>query len=74
MLRYLEKTRGLALELGGGDDFTTLYDASFSDNSIDRKSSQAYAMKLFGGIIGWRANKQSIVTTATTEAELLALS
>ena len=49
-------------------------DASFADNSIDRKSSQAYAMKLFGGMIGWRANKQEMVTTSTMEAELLALS
>lgn len=49
-------------------------DASFADNSIDRKSSQAYAMKLFDGMIGWRANKQDTVTTSTTEAELLALS
>jgi len=30
-------------------------------------------MKLFGGLIGWRANKQDTVTTSTTEAELLGL-
>ena len=41
--------------------------------TLDRKSSQAFAMKLFGGLIGWRANKQDTVTTSTTEAELLAL-
>ena len=46
----------------------------FVDNSINRKSSQAYTMKLFGEVIGWRASKQEIVTTSTTEAELLALS
>jgi hypothetical protein len=49
-------------------------DASFADHSIDRKSSQAYAMKMFGGVIGWRASKQETVTTSTTEAEFLALS
>lgn len=49
-------------------------DASFADDSHDRKSSQAYALKLFGGLIGWRANQQNTVTTSTTEAELLALS
>ena len=42
--------------------------------SIDRKSSQGYIMTLFGGAIGWRANKQNTVTTSSTEAELLALS
>jgi hypothetical protein len=48
-------------------------DASFADNSTDRKSLQAFAMKLFGGLIGWRANKQDTVITSITEAELLAL-
>ena len=26
-------------------------------------------MKLFGGAVAWRANKQDIVTTSSTEAE-----
>ena len=74
VLLYLQRTQGLSLQLGGDDDFIVYSDASFADNTIDRKSSQAYAMKLFGGLIGWRANKQPTVTTSTTEAELLALS
>ena len=71
---YLKRYRALGLQLGGGDDFTVASDASFADNTLDRKSSQAYVMTLFGGVIGWRANKQNTVTTSTTEAELLALS
>src|SRR5271170_5132927 len=74
VLHYLKHTRSLALQYGGEDHFRVASDASFADNSIDRKSSQAYVMKLFGGVIGWRANKQATVTTSTTEAELLALS
>ena len=31
-------------------------------------------MKLFGGVISWRASKQETVTMSTTEAELLMLS
>jgi hypothetical protein len=31
-------------------------------------------MKLFGGPIAWRANKQDTVTTSSTKAESLALS
>ena len=54
--------------------FICASDASFADNSVDRKSSQGYIMKLFGGPIAWRANKQDTVTTSSTEAELLALS
>lgn len=74
VLSYLYATRFLALQFGGGDEFVVHSDASFADNTLDRKSSQAYAMKLFGSLIGWRANKQDTVTTSTTEAELLALS
>lgn len=73
VLIYLQETRTLALRFGGADDLVTASDASFADNSIDRRSSQAFAMKLFGGLIGWRASKQDTVTTSTTEAELLSL-
>jgi hypothetical protein len=73
VLRYLAGTRNLALQLDQGDSFEVASDASFADNTLDRTSSQAYAMKLFGGTIGWRANKQDTVTTSTTEAELLSL-
>ena len=74
VLLYLKNTQSLALQYGQDDHFRVASDASFADNSIDRKSSQAYAMKLFGGVIGWRASKQETVTTSTIEVELLALS
>jgi len=73
LIRYLLGTKTWALQLGGEDSMETWSDASYADNTIDRKSSQAYVMKLFGGVIGWRANKQDTVTTSTTEAELLSL-
>jgi hypothetical protein len=72
-IKYLLVTKTLALQLGGADNFEVASDASFADNSLDRTSSQAYVMKLFGGTIGWRASKQDTVTTSTTEAELLSL-
>src|SRR5204863_6375494 len=74
VLHYLKNTHSLALEYGGDNHFRMASNASFADNSIDRKSSQAYTMKLFGGVIGWRASKQETVTMSTTEAELLVLS
>jgi hypothetical protein len=74
VLLYLENTSSFALELGGGSDLLVASDASFADNTIDRKSSQGYTIQLFGGLIDWKANKQNTVTTSTTEAELLALS
>ena len=38
VLHYLHNTRNLALQLGGEDDFVVASDASFADNSLDRKS------------------------------------
>jgi hypothetical protein len=73
VLNYLNATRYLALQFGGENEYEVHSDASFADSALDRKSSQAYAMKLFGSLIGWRANKQDTVTTSTTEAELLSL-
>ncbi|KAK9444007.1 polyprotein [Metarhizium brunneum] len=49
-------------------------DASFADNTEDRKSSQGYVLRLYGGPIAWKASKQTTVTTSSTEAELLAAS
>lgn len=74
VVEYLLSTANHALKIGGGDSLNTWTDASFADNSADRRSSQGYVMMLFGGAIGWKANKQDTVTTSTTEAELLALS
>ncbi|KAI1507250.1 polyprotein [Pyrenophora tritici-repentis] len=74
VLLYLLATKHLALQLGGGTGLQIASDASFADNTLDRKSSQGYAIKLFNGLIAWKANKQDTVTTSTTEAELLALS
>jgi len=83
VIQYLYNTRGRAIAYGGGVEgrgsnraraFICASDASFADNTADRKSSQGYVMMLFGGPIAWRANKQDTVTTSSTEAELLALS
>jgi hypothetical protein len=70
---YLYNTRQLSLRFGGQDNLVVASDASFANNSTNRKSSQAFAIKLFGGLINWRANKQNTVTTLTTKAKLLAL-
>ena len=52
VLNYLDQHNGWALQLGGGDELRTASDSAFADNTLDRKSSQAYAIKLFGGLIG----------------------
>ena len=85
VIKYLYRTKGYSIQYGQGkgttasignmsQDLTCASDASFADNTLDRKSSQGFIMTLFGGPIAWRANKQDTVTTSSTEAELLALS
>jgi hypothetical protein len=71
-IAYLYGTRTLAIEYGPDRDqkpevFTCASDAAFADNQ-DRKSSDGYLFKLFGGPVDWRT-----VTTSSTEAELLSL-
>ena len=82
VLRYLYNTRGYCIQYGSTNtmmariydgDLICASDASFADNTLDRKTSQGYIMTLFGGPIAWRANKQDTVTTSSTEAELLAM-
>ncbi|KAI1829116.1 hypothetical protein DTO027I6_9863 [Penicillium roqueforti] len=85
VIQYLYQTRYYAIEYGVQmkDENSSLQlatksvefasDASFGDNR-DRKSSEGYICKLYGGPIDWKASKQKTVTTSTTEAELLALS
>jgi hypothetical protein len=79
VLWYLLQTKGRSLEFesepGSEEDgLQVALNASFGNNLLDRRSSQAFIMRLFGGITSWKANKQDTVTTSTTEAELLALS
>ena len=79
VFHYLAHTQDHCIWYGGDDSqdiflFICTSDASFGDNTIDRKSSQGYIMKLFGGPVTWQANKQDTVTTSSTEAELLAIS
>src|SRR5437667_4199966 len=74
-IQYLQNTKNLAICYSGSADDTLIYmsDASFANHVSDRKSSQGYVIKLFGGPILWKAGKQNTVTTSSTEAKLLAL-
>ena len=47
-------------------------DASYGDNT-DRKSSAGYMVQLLGGVVSFKAYRQRIVTSSSTEAEFVAL-
>ena len=70
LLGYLYKTKWLGICFDGEEEDLLAYaDASFADNP-DRRSTEGYIMKLFGGPILWRSGKQKCVTRSSTEAEI----
>jgi hypothetical protein len=78
-IAYLYQTRGYALCYDGSTVDTDQMlvrasDASFADDSIKRRSSQGYILKLFGGPVDWKATKHNHVTKSSTDAELTAVS
>ena len=73
VINYLASIKNLTLHFGGFNDLEVASNVLFANNTLDRKSSQAFVIKLFRGLISWRANKQDTITTSTIKAELLAL-
>ena len=57
VINYLIDIKNLALHFGGFDNLEVVNNASFTDNTLDRKNSQVFIIKLFRGLILWRANK-----------------
>ena len=53
--------------------FLTYSDAAFADNKSTRYSFNKYAIKLFSGMLYFKATKQKTITTASIKAKLLAL-
>ena len=76
-LSSLHYTNQLAIEFSDAKTnpiFLSSSDAAFADDQKNRKSSFEYLIQLYGGPIDLKASKQTIVTTLSTVAELLALS
>lgn len=53
--------------------FLTYSDAVFANNENTRYNFNGYTIKLFSGIIHFKAIKQKIITIISTEAEISAL-
>jgi hypothetical protein len=77
VLGYLQTTKdyGLVLESPRAIDQTTIHayaDASFANDTINRKSTTGYVIMLDESPIFYRTKGQTIVTLSTTEAEYVA--
>ena len=77
LLRYLKHTRAATLCIVRGRDdevgLRIFSDADFGHHD-DRKSFTGYVCMLGQNLVDWRSRKQMLVTTSTTEAELVAMS
>ena len=49
-------------------------DADWAGDSVDRKSTTGYIVKLYGNVIHWKSRKQGSMAKSSTAAEYIALS
>jgi hypothetical protein len=72
---YLLATKNDGICLGGNElQLEGYVDASWADNSNDRRSTCGFIFMFSGGPIFWKSSRQSIMVTSTTEAEYVAMS
>ena len=75
VMRYLQGTLGLKLQLGGAH--ATLHgfcDADWAGDEADRRSTTSYVFRLGVGAISWNSKRQPTIALSTTEAEYMAMS
>ncbi|CAI7924715.1 unnamed protein product, partial [Closterium sp. NIES-54] len=74
VLRYLSKTSGMGLVLGGRARvvLTGHADASWVDDLATQRSSQGYTFSLGSGFVSWRSTRSSSVLSSSCEAETYA--
>ncbi|CAI7806801.1 unnamed protein product [Closterium sp. NIES-53] len=74
VLRYLCRTSGMGLVLGGRARvvLTGHADASWVDDLATQRSSQGYTFILGSGSVSWRSTRSSSVLSSSCEAEIYA--
>jgi hypothetical protein len=75
ILRYLKGTLFHGLHFSSQSSLTlqAYFDADWTGDPIDRRSTTGYCFLLSDSIISWCSKKQSVVTRSSTEAEYRAL-
>ncbi|CAI7740082.1 unnamed protein product, partial [Closterium sp. NIES-53] len=74
VLRYLCRTSGMGLVLGGRARvfLTGQPDASWADDLATQRSSQGYTFSLGSGSVSWQSTRSSSVLSSSCEAEIYA--
>jgi hypothetical protein len=77
ILKYLYLTRNLNLTYTNDktiDVMDCFVDADWAGDTMDRKSTTGFVIRLFGNTVFWKSHKQNSVTKSSTFAEYVALS
>jgi hypothetical protein len=76
VLRYLKGTKefGLSYRRCEEPKLEGFADASWAEQSLDRRSTTGYLFMKGGNAVVWTSRKQSIVALSTSEAEYVAIS
>jgi hypothetical protein len=76
LLRYLKATKNatLTIKTDQDDNRIEVYSDADFGSATDRKSTSGWIYMWRGNILSWRSKKQTIITTSTSEAELIAMS
>ena len=77
IIRYLNGTKSLSLKLSDKNKVGKLEvysDASWAEDSLDRRSISGFLCGINGGVVSWCSRKQDIVSLSSMEAEYIALS
>jgi len=70
---YLKGTRDFELTFGPSGGIEGYTDASWGNDTDDRRSICGYAFTLNGGAVSWSSKKQSVVALSSTEAEYVGI-
>ena len=77
LFQYLASPRSLRLVYGGNSKLGTqlqgFVDADYVGNIDTRKSLTGYVFTVFGGVVSWKANLQSVGALSATEAQYMAM-
>jgi hypothetical protein len=74
VLRYLVSTKDLSLNYVVNErKIVTYVDADWANCPNTRRSVSGFGIFVCGNIVDWKSKKQSIVTTSSTDSEIVAL-
>jgi hypothetical protein len=73
VLRYLAGTIDVGTQFGGDLKLTCATDSDWANDTVNRKSTSGFVIKLGDSVIDWSSRQQRSVSLSSTEAESIAM-